>query len=1032
MGWVIFTLFLISGACGLIYEVVWSRMMMLIFGRSVLSVGIVLAAFMSGLALGSYLLGRTADRSRDPLRLYALYEMGVGLTALIASFFLTRTMPVHIWIHNIFGESLLIHFVARFLMVFAILIIPTALMGATLPLLSRVMLIRLSRVAQEMGLLYAINTIGAVVGSLASGFYLIGRFGLERTVYIAVFGNLLVGALAWITSKRINLATMPVSTSPSENIISPASTQDIRIRRMYLLVLWAFMLSGFASFAYEIFWTRALVFVIGSTTYSFSLMLASFLAGIAIGGYGIRYLADTVKDPLHLFGIIEIIIGVVSAAALPLLFIIVQSETVRVFVNRFSGNLELLALSNFIIALSLMLLPAVLIGATFPLVGRILVSDLQNTGKSVGKIYAFNTLGNVLGALLPGLLIMPIMGIQKGVLLMASMNVSIGIVVLLCRKKHALVVASASLTVILVFALILARVPIPFQFPSIDQTSKDKVLFYKEGGLVTTKVWLDVKNGYKLISVDGINIGGTSDSDYKQQILAHLPKMLLKSYSSELSVGLGSGILIGESARHAALKKIVCVEISHGVADGARHFTKENFGILDDPRAVIIVDDVIDFLETTTERYDIISADEKTTGKYASNSFSYSTEYYALLKRRLAPGGLVVQWVPTDLPSSQYSLVLRTFLDEFPHVLLWYFPPVGKFGLSNTVLVGSNEQIDIDPTRMRYAMDADAASFQGLRKYGLTTAESVLAHYVGNEESLRRAIAPGPVNTFDHPYYEFYSPGEYAVPSDARVLANHEMLMSMRSADFDRSIANGIPGAITEAMKTAYQAEGVFLKKLGAQLGGQSLPDEIIPYYERAIKMAPWNKNLRLEVLSFLYREYGRHYAMNDVAGATDFLRRAADLDPEESDTHFEYGSMLWRVEQTDLAVREFEKTLTLNPQHAGARQKLASIYASRGQVEKAVDQWKACLALDPDNVVSLVEYGIFLAEQRPNTESIEYLQKAYRLDPHDPNVIDGYARVEYLNGNESEARGIVLKGGRYYKGNPDFEKLRQLILGAN
>ena len=191
----------------------------------------------------------------------------------------------------------------------------------------------------------------------------------------------------------------------------------------------------------------------------------------------------------------------------------------------------------------------------------------------------------------------------------------------------------------LVAAVVIVRLPILFQFPSEYQRQWDEVLFYKEGALVTTKVWVSSDTGYKVISVDGINIGGTSDSDYKQQILAHLPKLLLKSYSSELSIGLGSGILIGESARHAALKKIECVEISKGVVAGAGYFSEENYNILKDPRATIIVDDVVDFLQTATEQYDIISADEKTAGKYATNSFSYSKEYYSLLRQRLAPGG---------------------------------------------------------------------------------------------------------------------------------------------------------------------------------------------------------------------------------------------------------------------------------------------------------------------------------------------------------------------------------------------------------
>jgi predicted membrane-bound spermidine synthase len=219
---------------------------------------------------------------------------------------------------------------------------------------------------------------------------------------------------------------------------------------------------------------------------------------------------------------------------------------------------------------------------------------------------------------------MPLLGIHKGIILIAALNICLGIVILLSRWKHAFAAASATGALFLVITLAIVRMLITFQFPSEYQRPRDEVLYYREGGLVTTKVWVSVDTGHKEISVDGINIGGTGDSDYKQQILAHLPKLLLKSYQSELSIGFGSGILTGESGRHAALKRIVIVEISKGVVAGAQYFAGENFDVLHDPRAVIAVDDAVHFLETASERYDIISADEKTAGKYATNSLSYS------------------------------------------------------------------------------------------------------------------------------------------------------------------------------------------------------------------------------------------------------------------------------------------------------------------------------------------------------------------------------------------------------------------------
>jgi spermidine synthase len=1034
MSWFIFILFFISGACGLIYEVVWSRMMMLIFGRSVLAVGTVLAAFMLGLSLGSFLLGKYADRSRSPLRLYALYEIGAGVTALGASLLLARVSPLYIWVHDVVGGHSLVFGVVRFFIAFTLVILPTTLMGATLPILSRAVVKHLSRVGHELGTLYAINTIGAVGGSLAAGFYLIGHFGLHKTVYVAVFGNLAVGMLAWVASARYRMADLaePVSsTQAPENVAAHAKAAVRQTPKSHLVVMGAFAFSGLASFAYEIFWTRSLIFMLGNTTYAFTLMLTSFLLGIAIGGYGIRFLSDIIKTPLRLFAMVEFLIGISSAVALPVLFFLVKSETIHSLMVRFSGNLELLSVSNFVIALSVMLLPATLIGATLPLMGMILISDLRNTGTTVGKIYAVNTLGNVLGALLPGLLIMPFMGIQKGIILIAALNMCLGIVILFSRWKHAFAVVSATAGIFLIIALTIPRMPLSFQFPSEYQRPRDEVLYYREGGLVTTKVWVSADTGTKEISVDGINIGGTGDSDYKQQILAHLPTLLLKSYQSELSIGFGSGILIGESGRHGALKKIVIVEISRGVVEGAQYFSEENFNVLNDPRADIVVDDVVHFLETSSGRYDIISADEKTAGKYATNSLSYSKEYYALLRQRLAPGGLVIQWIPTDLPPSQYSLAIRTFLDEFPHAQLWYFPPIGMFTMTNTFLVGSNDQIDVDATAMRRAMDADLESFKGIRKYGLTTAEAVLSHFVGNEQTLRRAFPPGTVNTFEEPYYEFYSPAEYAVPPDERTIVNHQLLVSIRGEDFDQFVRKSAGTMDASRLNAAFAAERLFLTGHGDQLSGAPT-DEILTNYGRAIAAAPWDMNLRNEILSYFNAESRRHYRRGDYAGATDFLRRGAEICPENSEVHHDFGLMLWKMQRPDLAIKELQRALALNPRLVPTQRLLASIYASRGEREKAIELWRKALTLDPNSVPTLVGYGLFLIDRKHLDEGIDYVHKAYELDSEDPDVIDGYARAEYLSGNLPEAKRIVEKGGNYYKVNPYFEQLRAIILGGN
>ena len=437
------------------------------------------------------------------------------------------------------------------------------------------------------------------------------------------------------------------------------------------------------------------MFILGNSTYALTTMLSAFLTGIALGGYLIRFILNRVKDRCALFGWIQVLLGVTSALALPVLFTFGDPQALAQFVIKNYGQVYSTIFVRFVPAFGVMLIPAILIGTTFPLVGQIGVRNLQETGSTVGRIYAANTLGNVLGALLPGVLLLNWLGIQKGILAMAVLNVAIGFIILFIRlmpaSRHR--VWRFALPVMLVLiAVSMSRTPMDFQFPSQGELGYHQTLYYREGPLATTKVFQNPSNKIKDMSIDGIIIGGNGSIEFKQFLLAHLPKLLIEDVSTELSVGLGSGILAGESSLHPRVRKITSVEIEPSVIEGAMLFAEENHNVLENPRSEIILDDIGNFLRTTDDLYQVITADEKTAEDFASNGFSYSLEYYELLRRHLAPGGMVAQWVPAELPVKRFKMVLKTFSHSFPHMQLWYFLPAHQFGLRNAILIGSNEQ----------------------------------------------------------------------------------------------------------------------------------------------------------------------------------------------------------------------------------------------------------------------------------------------------------------------------------------------------
>jgi spermidine synthase len=846
MQFLVLNLFFFSGACGLVYQIVWVRMLTQVFGTTATAVGIVLAAFMAGLSLGSWLLGRPVDRSPNPLRFYAFLELGIGISALLAHLLLARITPAYLALYEASGNSQAMLAAARFVLAFGLVMAPTFLMGATLPVLARFVVRRLSAAGADLGLLYAVNTIGAVAGVLACGFVLIGILGIHATVYVAVAGNLLLGAISYVAALRLRPAVPPAAAT-AVSAASTAKSRDGGISlRTWRLLLGALFLSGMTSFAYEIYWTRSLVFLLGNSTYALSTMLTAFVTGIALGAWLARLLVDRDIDRLALFGWLQVGIAISAALAMPLLFAAVEPQAIRGLLDSAYGDVGLLFATRFAVALLVMLPPAMLIGATFPLVGRTLIVDLGDTGERVGKVYAANTLGNVVGALLPGFVLLNWLGIQRGILLMAAINATLGIGFLAARLRAGAYLRWATPAAAMATLLALALIPLDFRFPSENETPRHRTLFYRDGPSATTKVTLDPQTGAREMAIDGIIIGGNTFTEYKQLLLAHLPKLLLDDFSTELSIGLGSGMLVGESLRHARVVKVTSVEIEPSVIAGAAYFSDQNHGVLANPRLRVVVDDIANFLRTNAARYRVISADEKTSLDYASNGFSYSREYYDLLRQRLAPGGIVIQWVPANLPPSQYAMVLKTFGASFPHMLMGLFMPALRESGYNTILIGSDTPLRLDGARIDRELRANPEAFASLARYGLTSSTAILAQFVAAGNTIRRAVATAELNTLTHPRYEFYSPADYAVPLKSRVAANIGLALRLQrqaAAEFRGIIQPSDDGAASR-LDDARAAEQAFLDGYRISLGPVNAT-EIFSRYDSALSLAPWNRNLR-------------------------------------------------------------------------------------------------------------------------------------------------------------------------------------------
>jgi spermidine synthase len=388
----IYVLFFLSGIAGLIYQVVWSRLLNEIFGVTVYAVTTVLATFLGGLALGGFILGRVADRRRNPLAFYGWLEIGSGVLALIGTWIVRGLEPWHIQAAARFAPDSVALIGVRVLLGAIVILPPTFLMGGTLPAITRVFVDRIRRLGRELSFLYAINTLGAVVGTLLSAFLMIRLIGLHPTLWVAVVVNLSVGGAALLMARGRPVAApvaAPAAEAEAETLTTDASSAlpgdegDASVTAgIGLLVVMA--VCGFASLGLEVIWTRMLILVVGTTTYAFATMLASFLVGISLGSFIARAVIDRLRDARRTLGWVQVAIALTTLATLPLL-----GRVSATWGARWRGGTEqgwlAMTLTRFGVSFIVMLVPTTLIGMTFPLAGKIWTRAVRTLGGNLGE-----------------------------------------------------------------------------------------------------------------------------------------------------------------------------------------------------------------------------------------------------------------------------------------------------------------------------------------------------------------------------------------------------------------------------------------------------------------------------------------------------------------------------------------------------------------------------------------------------------------------------------------------------------------------
>ena len=732
-------LFVGSGCAALIYELVWFQLLQFVIGSSAISLAVLLGTFMGGMCLGSLALPRFISATRRPLRVYALLEIGLALSGLVVLF----ALPSLARFYTAHAPHGLAGILARGGVCALCLLPPTMLMGATFPAIAR-WVEATPRGVAWLGCFYAGNTAGAVLGCLVAGFYLLRVHDLAVATWCAAALNLTVALLAVaLAAFAPHHAPSPLSVSPSSASPDSSTSSDSSAFPVFLTI----GLSGLCALGAEVVWTRLLSLLLGATVYTFSIILAVFLAGLGLGSALGSLVARDQARPRFALGCCQLLLVAAIAWAahamttsLPF-WPIDPALTTSPWI-KFQLDLARCAWA---------ILPAALLwGASFPLALAALVAPDRDAGRLVGRAYAANTLGAIVGAVIVSLVLIPSFGTQRTAQILAALSLVAAGVAFAPRRILGWG-ALAAATAATVF-LVLTFPATPWQLIAYGRqihTSDPaaKVLFLGEGINASVAV-TESSAGARFFHVSGKTEASSLFKDMRlQRMLGHIPALVHPHPRSVLIVGCGAGVTAGSFVPHPSVTRIVICEIEPLIPRAvATLFAKENHHVLRDPSVEVVYDDARHFLATTREKFDIITSDPIHPWVKGA-AVLYSREYFEICRSHLNPGGVVTQWVPFyESSRAVVQSEVATFFSVFPHGTIWGNDDEG-YGY-DTVMLGTLAPLVVDLDEMQARLDRPdhAVARNALADLGLGTAVSLMSTYAGRAADLKTWLDGAAIN----------------------------------------------------------------------------------------------------------------------------------------------------------------------------------------------------------------------------------------------------------------------------------------------
>jgi spermidine synthase len=727
-------LLFISGSAALVYQVLWIKQLSLVVGVEVYAITTGVSAFFAGLAVGGLLFGRIADRLARPVLLYAALEMAVALLGVGATFGLGNAAGLFVRLEAHVG-------LLAWLLPFALVGIPALLMGGTLPVLMRAIGPASGHIGNAGGRLYAANTAGAIAGTLLTAFALIPSLGVRGTALAAAALNVIAACGALWQHRRQRLTpALPVLES---SVRTPAA-------RVALVL---YTLAGGVALGYEVLWSQAIVQFMSTRTFAFSVMLATYLAGLVLGSALYARRADRLRDPWGLFGLLIAAAGLLSLLEIAGLgrWLVDAQSHVEAWVRIATDNPLAGMCARFLVAaLSIVFLPTTLLGAAFPLALRLAV-DSRHVGRDVGTLVALNTLGGIVGVMLCGFVLIPFFGLVHSLGLLAVLAGLIGVIAVSFGEQVSNGLRNAVLGVALLSVAVGLFTPPQSLAELLPGAQKGSLAFYEEarGGTVAVVTQGNPQQRFNRLYIQGVsNTGDAMPSLRYMRLQALLPLLIHNGEPrSALVIGFGTGITAGALLQYPTLDTRVVAELLPAVISAASLFNG-NYDAASDPRLDIRLRDGRRELLRNTQTYDLITL-EPPPPSAAGVVNLYSRDFYQLAASRLNENGIVAQWLPLPTQTLDESRALvRAFLDVFPHASLW------TTEFHEMLLVGSLQPMPLDAARIAQRFEQPSIT-SALREVGISNAAALLGTWVTDREGLESFAGNTRAVTDDYPRIEY-------------------------------------------------------------------------------------------------------------------------------------------------------------------------------------------------------------------------------------------------------------------------------------